>query len=188
MKSLQDILFETVEKEWERALYIFDFDDTLVQTGSLIYVENILYPLEEFGSFSALTPAEFAVYEPREGDKFDFSDFRRLIDPQEISWTLDILRKVVSRHGKDAAVILTARGTAEPVREFLRDKGLQHVQVRALDDNHPERKSAWIAAVIKGLGLQKIEFFDDSSKNIEAVKKIAKDFPHVEFNIHHVTH
>lgn len=137
---------------WERTLYVFDFDDTLVRTGSLIYVQNEHNPHSEFGTFFALTPGEFAVYEPRAGDEFDFSDFKRLVDPEEISWTLNILRRVVRKHGKDSAVILTARGAAEPVREFLRDRGLEGVQVRALDDGHPERKSNWIAAVIRGLG------------------------------------
>lgn len=190
MKELGKLLWGLNEGSsvWGRVLYVFDFDDTLVRTGSLIYVQNERKPHPEFGTFFALTPAEFAVYEPQEGDEFDFSDFRRLVNPQEISWTLKILRNVVRKHGHDSAVILTARGAAEPVREFLRDRGLEKVQVRALDDGHPERKSNWIAAVIKGLGLKKVEFFDDSPKNIQVVNNIKQRFPDVQIRAHHVTH
>jgi hypothetical protein len=188
MEKLRKLIFDSKQPDWHRTLYVFDFDDTLVRTGSLIYVENEFNPHPELGTFFALTPGEFAVYEEREGDEFDFSDFRKLVDPQEISWTLNILKRVVRKHGNDSAVILTARGAIEPVREFLRSKGLSNVQVRALGDNHPQRKSAWISAVIKGLGLKRVEFFDDSPKNVEVVRAITRDFPDVDFRVHHVTH
>lgn len=185
-KLLQQVIKETIISEsgsWQKVLYIFDFDDTLARTKSKIYVSN-----ELSGEELTLTPAEFALYEPKAGDKFDFSDFNKLIKPQEIDWTLKLLRRVVEKYGHDGAVILTARQFAKPVRRFLKDRGLGDIQIQPLGDGHPEKKSNWISAVIQNLDLEKIVFFDDSHKNVQVVRKIKEQFPDVKILVHHVTH
>ena len=55
-------------------LRVFDFDDTLVKTGSLIHV------ISAAGEKFDLTPGQYAVYTPQEGDQFDYSDFEKLIN------------------------------------------------------------------------------------------------------------
>ena len=51
-----------------KRLRIFDFDDTLVKTESFVYVENN-------NKINKLSPGEFAIYEEKPGDKFDFKEF-----------------------------------------------------------------------------------------------------------------
>ena len=63
MIFLRDLLNE------DKKLRIFDFDDTLVKTKSHIYITH------RDGKKSKLSPGEYAVYTPKQGDQFDFSDF-----------------------------------------------------------------------------------------------------------------
>lgn len=185
-KLLQQVIKETIMNEndsWQKVLYVFDFDDTLAKTKSKIYVTN-----ELTGENFSLTPAEFAMYEPRAEDEFDFSEFNKLIRPQEIDWTLKLLRRVVEKYGHDGAVILTARQFARPVRRFLKDRGLGDIQIQPLGDGHPEKKSNWISAVIQNLNLEKLVFFDDSHKNVEVVRNIKEKFPDVKILVRHVAH
>ena len=56
----------------QKKLRIFDFDDTLAKVKANIYVTN---GDKKF----TLTPAEFAVYSGKPGDKFNFKDFNAII-------------------------------------------------------------------------------------------------------------
>ena len=58
------MIFEAVEKK----LRIFDFDDTLAKVKANIHVHN-------GDNKFILSPAEFAVYEPKKGDVFNFKEF-----------------------------------------------------------------------------------------------------------------
>ena len=54
-----------------KKLRIFDFDDTLAKVKANIHVRN---GEKEF----ILSPAEFAVYEPKKGDVFNFKEFKAI--------------------------------------------------------------------------------------------------------------
>lgn len=163
-----------------RKLYIWDLDDTLVITNSRVHVTKAS------GELIHLTPAEYAVYEKERGDQFDYSDFHGLVDPQTIAWTTRILKRVINKHGTDAAVILTARASEEPARQFFRINNIPEIPVVALGNSDPEMKAQWIKMVAMKFGYKEIEFFDDSPKNIAAVQKIkvpgvkiiARQIPH----------
>jgi hypothetical protein len=163
-----------------RKLRIFDFDDTIVRTGSLIRVTD------REGNKFVLTPGEYAVYDPRPGDEFDYSDFDRLVDPREIVWTMRILRRIVARGGE--VVILTARSSPRPVRQFLRDSGLPDLEVVALGDPDPRRKADYVASRVESGGLDEVEFFDDSHRNVSAVRALSALYPDVRIVVRHVTH
>ena len=75
-----------------KKLRIFDFDDTLVKTTSFVYVTH------SDGKESKLTPGEYAVYQPKKDDKFDFTDFSNVNEPKEIKQTTDILKKIGRAH------------------------------------------------------------------------------------------
>jgi hypothetical protein len=59
----------TLEAAKLAEINVFDFDDTLVKTKSRIYLTT------KEGRLVALTPGEYAVYEPQPGDVFDYSEF-----------------------------------------------------------------------------------------------------------------
>ena len=52
-----------------RALHIFDFDDTLVKSDALVKISH------HDNTTSELTSEEFASYTPVENDQYDFSEF-----------------------------------------------------------------------------------------------------------------
>ena len=167
-------------RKYDRRLRVFDFDDTLVKTRSMIHV------VSDDGKKFDLTPGEFAVYEAKPGDIFDFEEFSKLIDPQEIKWTGKILKSLLSSGSE--VVILTARAAANPVHQFMREAGLPAVVVIALADGDPKRKSDYIDKRLAAGDIDFVEFFDDSYKNIEAVKSLQSKYPDVKIVTRHVVH
>lgn len=162
-------------------LRVFDFDDTLVQTDARVYVTND-------SGVTVMTPAEYAVYEPRQGDEFDYSEFQKLINPREIAWTLRIFRRVYDKCGASGVKILTARQSPAPASQFLEDAGMPGVEVIALGSSDPEDKASWIADKIASDDLSYVEFFDDSLKNVTAVENLKSKFPNVKIVSRHVMH
>lgn len=165
-----------------KRLRIFDFDDTLVMTDARILVTDAN------GKEFTLTPGEFAVYDQQPGDIFDYSEFDDLINPRVITWTAKILQNVYDKYGAEGLVILTARGTSKPVTQFLSDIGLHDIEVKALGDADPKMKAKWIDRWITERGLEYVEFFDDSHKNIAAVRELKHLHPGVHVVVRHVVH
>jgi FMN phosphatase YigB (HAD superfamily) len=164
-----------------KKLRVFDFDDTLVQTKSNIYITH------KDGKKSKLTPGEYAVYEPKSGDKFDFSDFEKVKQPQEIKGVTDLLRKLAKAEGERTIVILTARGAYKPIKDYLSDIGLRDIYVVALNSADPQDKADWIEQKIKE-GYNDVFFIDDSHKNVQAVKALEKKYPNIKLQVRQVQH
>jgi hypothetical protein len=164
-----------------KKLRVFDFDDTLVQTNSHIYITH------KDGKKSKLNPGEYAVYEPKEGDDFDFSDFEKVTDPQEIKGVTNLLKRIVNATGERTIAILTARRAYKPVRDYLHDIGLDGIYVAALGSSNPQDKADWIEEKIKK-GFDDIFFIDDSHKNVNVVKKLKEKYPNIKLSVQHVKH
>lgn len=168
---VRKLILEELESR-KTKLRVFDFDDTLVKTRSRVHVTD------EEGRRFDLTPGEFAIYEKKPGDAFDYTDFEKLIDPREIEWTVKILKRIASKGSE--VVILTARGSASPVEQFLEDAGLSSIVVVALGSSDPRKKAEYIEKRIEEDGITHVEFFDDSYKNVEAVKSLSNRHPDVK--------
>lgn len=167
-----------------KKLRVFDFDDSLVTTTSYIYVDN-----EKSGKQFKLTPGEYAVYSPKDGDVFDYSDFQKIQNPKIIKGYFELLRRMASMGGKDRRVyILTARAAYRPIHKFIKDSGIRDVYVVALGDANPEKKADWIEQKVKDEGYDDVFFVDDSQKNIDAVKKRLRGYPNVKQKIQIVKH
>ena len=164
-----------------KKLRVFDFDDTLVKTNSFIYVKH------DSGKQSKLTPGEYAVYEPKADDQFDFSDFEKVQQPQEIKGITKLLKTVAKSEGERKVVILTARGKYKPVKDYLKDIGLEGMYVVALGDSDPQKKADWIEDKIKK-GYNDVFFIDDSHKNVAAVSKLKEKYPNIKMKVQHVKH
>jgi predicted DNA-binding antitoxin AbrB/MazE fold protein len=173
--------FTPLQEEETKKLRIFDFDDTLVKTKSHIYITN------KAGKKSKLTPGEYAVYEPKDGDNYDFSDFEQVKQPQEIKGVTKLLKTVVTAEGERKVVILTARSAYKPVKDYLQDIGLEGIYVVALASNNPQDKADWIEDKIKQ-GYNDVFFIDDSHKNISAVNKLKEKYPNIKMKVSHVKH
>ena len=164
----------------ESKLRVFDFDDTLATTSA-----RIILTLSD-GSKIEQTPAQFAVYEPKPGELYGpeaFLQFRDVSDPREIKQVTNILRNVVAAGNEDRKVaILTARphGAGTGIAKFLNDIGVEpeSVEIVTLESSLPEDKRRWIQDQIDQ-GATDVEFFDDSPKNVEAVKSLTNQYPGV---------
>lgn len=178
--NLNAFAFTPLNEADEKKLRVFDFDDTLVQTNSHIYITD------KDGKKSKLTPGEYAIYEPKKGDKFDFSDFEKVKQPQEIKGVTRLLKNIV-RVGGSEIVILTARAAYKPIKDYLSDIGLDKIYVVALADSDPQKKADWIEDKIKG-GVTDVFFIDDSHKNVSAVKSLSKKYPNISLKVRHVQH
>ena len=164
-----------------KTLRIFDFDDTLVITDAVVTVTN------KDKTFK-LTPAEFAVYERKRGDTFDYTQFDVLVNPRPIKWTMKMLLHAYKKHGAESLVVLSARTLQEPIKTFMDEVGLSDINVVALNDPDPNAKVKWIASRIKAKRLEFVEFFDDSFKNVDAVKRLNDEFPLTRIVVRHVIH
>lgn len=153
-----------------KKLRIFDFDDTLVKTTSFIYITH------SDGKKSKLTPGQYAIYNERPGDVYDFRDFESVKNPEEITKITNVLRNIIRVSGGDGVYILTARAAYEPIKKYLKDIGINSnkVVVVALGSNNPKDKADWIESKIDNDGYDDIYFADDSEKNVEAAKQMLR--------------
>ena len=160
-------------------LRIFDLDDTLVHTDGVTHVRN---PLR--GNFD-LSPSEYAVYVPQQGDEFDFRDFKTLVNPKTIKLTTQIFMNVYKKWGAQGLVILTARGpdAAPSIKSFLDELGATGVEIITVNTGDPKAKSAWIEDRIRTTHPRVVEFFDDSNKNVGAVAELQSKFDPEEVKI-----
>ena len=157
-----------------KKLRIFDLDDTLFETEAKVIV------ISSDGTSREITPAEYAVYEPQSGDKFDFSQFQTLINPTLIRSIGKRFYKIVtSSNGDRKTVILTARGSeaAPHIKDIIKKYFGVNIEVVTLGIGDPMAKANWILNQIQNEGYNDIFFVDDSSKNILATYKTISNLP-----------
>ena len=176
MIKLKNILSEG------KTLSIFDFDDTLATADAWIYVKH------KSGKESKLDPAEFAVYDEKPGDEFDFRDFDSMLkNPKIIKKNFKLLVKQIDKARKTTGrkvTILTSRALGYPVKHFFKTMGLD-VYVVPVASADPKVKAKWVEDKIKS-GYDTIYFMDDSKKNIDTMKDMLKKYPHVKNKIVHI--
>lgn len=180
-KFISEVFKEEIQMLNEgKVLRVFDFDDTLATTVSFIYVNH------KDGSTTKLDPADYATYNEKPGDEFDFKDFnRKLNNPKVIKKNFKLLQRMLDNPSKKVT-ILTARKLAFPVRKYLKDTFGMDVYVVALGSNNPKDKADWIEKHIKK-GYTSIAFMDDSKKNIQAVDALKSKYPNVQIKTKWVT-
>jgi len=176
-------------KKWrsfitESKLRVFDFDDTLVKSQSKIRVTR------PDGSIEELTPGEYATQGETSENKYDFSEFESVVEPQEIEKVTNILRNVVNA-GTDGreVVILTARRpvSEDAIKNYLEEIGIDISRITfvLLGDADPLAKSRWIENKIKD-GATDILFLDDSGKNVDAVLDLKQQYPDIKIDARQV--
>ena len=162
-----------------KKLRIFDFDDTLIKVNSSIHVKN---NEKKF----VLTPAEFAVYNPKKGDVFNFKEFDAIIKTFAPIQTNLKLLKQSAESPTTKTTILTARLLGYPVKYFLKKNFGLDIYVIALGSSDPQKKANYIEKEIKK-GYNDIVFIDDSHKNVKAVEALQSQYPNVNLKVIHTT-
>ena len=159
MTNLTEILNELTGR---KTLHVYDFDDTIVKTDTPIIV------IGQDGSRKELTSHEYATYVPKPGERFDFTEFDRMIrSSKPIDRNIDQLRASFS-NVNIKTTILTARRIAFPIMKHLRDTYKMNVYVVGVGSSDPERKADYIENEVKR-GYTTVRFVDDSDKNLSAV-------------------
>lgn len=171
---------------------VFDFDDTIAETHSMVYVKNT-----DTGQERAITPAAFAVYEKQPNEEFDFREFAEVVKPKALPKTIKVFKKTVLK-GLDIrdVTILTARASnaEENIRGYLKivigdltgvdTSFIDSMTIKGLGSSKPTAKSDWILERSKKFpNLKKIEFIDDSPKNRSAVEALKQEQEIKEKNI-----
>lgn len=177
-KFISEVFKEEIQMLNEgKVLRVFDWDDTLGKSTSYIYVKH------KDGKETKLDPAEYAVYNEKPGDTYDFRDFNRMLNnPKIIEKNFKLLQRMLDNPQKKVT-ILTARKLAFPVRKYLKDTFGMDVYVVALGSNNPQDKADWIEKHIKK-GYTDIAFMDDSRKNIAAVDALKSKYPNIRIKTH----
>ncbi len=177
MIKLKDILNEISGKD---TLHVYDFDDTLVKTDTKIIL------VKADGTREELSSHEYAVYKPQPGDKFDFTNFDKVIaGSNPIHDNIALIRQSLNKPNVKTT-ILTARRLAFPIMYHLRKKYGLDAYVIAVGSSNPEHKADWIEDQAVNHGYKNIRFFDDSLPNIMAVEKRMKKHPDVNIELQHV--
>ena len=172
-------IFQPLIEASVKKLRIFDFDDTLAKVKANIIVKNN-------GKEFSLTPAEFAVYSPKQGDVFNFREFNAMIKTAApIKTNIDLLKQAASKPNIKTT-ILTARMLAYPVKRYLKKNFNLDIYVVALGDADPIKKANYIEKEIKK-GYNDIVFIDDSIKNVKAVSSLKEKYPMVNLQVIHTT-
>jgi len=183
MIKLKDMIARSLFVE-SKKLRVFDFDDTLVKTTSYIYVKL------PSGKEKKLTPGQYAVYNEKPGEEYDFRDFYSVQNPEEFKKITKVLKRIIDKNKGDGVYILTARPQAveKHVHQYLKDIGINRkIPVIGLQSNDPRDKAKWVEKKIDDEGYDDVYFADDSIKNVDTMKSMLRR-KDVRWRVQHIKH
>jgi len=183
IKEQEDMISRSLFTE-SKKLRVFDFDETLVFTKSYIYVK------QPNGKEKKLTPGEYAVYNEKPGEEYDFRDFYSVQEPTELKRITKVFRRIIQKNRGDGVYILTARPQAveNHVQKYLKDIGINtKIPVVGLQSNNPKDKANWVEKMIDSEGYDDVYFADDSIKNVKAMKDMLRG-KDVKWRVQHIKH
>lgn len=179
-------------KKEVRTLNVWDIDDTLGKTSARVSV------MRDGKAIKVLDPGEFNHYKLKDGESFDFSQFRSgkiFRDTfKPINNVLDRAKEIVWNQSENShSIILTARADFEDHKEFLqafRDHGFPIDQVyveRAgniskLNPKSPAHinKGVILRRYLKTGNWDRVRMWDDHPANLDIMYKVASMYPDVE--------
>lgn len=156
-----------------KGISVFDFDDTLATTRSMV---GVTMP---DGTETKIDATEFAKTGEdllEQGATFDFSDFSKVVDgkPGPLIAKLD---KAIKKFGNKDVFVLTARpaNSASAIYEFLKGLGYEIPleNITGLANSSPEAKAQWMVDKAAE-GYNDFYFTDDAYKNVKAVQDAMK--------------
>ena len=150
-----------------KTLHIFDFDDTLVRSDSLIRITHA------DGSVEELDSEEYAEYDEQPGDQFDFSDFDNY--PPNATIIEEVfaeLRAAMALDGPQSVVILTARSNPDPVKQFLDDNNIKGIEIKATGSSSSMEKARYVLDRLKNEDFDEVRVFEDNVSNIRTIQKV----------------
>ena len=154
-----------------KKIRVFDFDDTLAQTKSIVFYTNT------DGTEGQLTAEEFAEKGAdlvAQGAVMDFSDFNIVRDGKR-GPLFNVAKKIRDARGNEDLFVLTARApeSADAIYEFLKSEGLEFKRenIIGLGNSTGAAKANWIVGKAAE-GYNDFYFADDAFGNVEAVRDV----------------
>lgn len=198
-KFLQYLSEQKSQKRGGHGLHVFDIDDTLFNTSAKIKVKR------GDKEVASLSNAEYNTHELPPGHHYDYSEFRSADKFEKESKPIRrMLGKLKAIHNqikktKGSRVILnTARADFDDREKFLdtfRKHGIDidniHVHRagnRPGEGSVAKKKADEIRPHLDTGKYSRVHVYDDSRENLRHIHKLKKDYPHIEFHTHHVSH
>ena len=171
----------------------FDIDETIFHTHALINV------VKDGEIVKKLTNKEFNTYKLKDGEEFDFSEFRDSLVFYNTSKPINNVIKLVKRYidnikGNDRVIFLTAREDFKDKEKFLdtfRKYGINidHPNVyversgnlKFIEKVH-QRKNFIVRKYLKTKLYSDVKMYDDSHNNLYNFIMLQKSFPDCNFN------
>jgi hypothetical protein len=193
MKSFRTFILEAKEGI---GLTVFDIDDTLFHTFAKIKV------MKDGKEVESLTNQEFNVYKLKDGETFDFGQFK---DAENFRKTSKPITKMINKANAIIAnankagskvIIMTARADFDNKETFLqtfKDHGMDisNVYVERAGNFGSKNSSAknkrfLFHKYLRGGKFARVRFFDDAMSNITMFKALEKQYPDISFEAYHV--
>lgn len=190
VKAFTDYLVEAEES----SLSVFDIDDTLFRTTTKVYIKK------GGKRIRSLIPAEFNVYKLKNGEKYDFSEFRSAAIFHKTAEPVEIVFKTAKKMLKNFTspkkkfIIVTARADLDDRELFLstfRKYGFDISRVHVyragnIDAPGPEAKKTIIRDQIKKDSFEIVRMFDDAEKNLRGFLDLKQEFPNIKFEAFYI--
>ena len=168
----------TVNNTQSNKIILFDLDDTIIHTTAEIMI------MKDGKMVKRISNSEFNNYTLKDGETFDFGEFDdpNILANEKFTKYWNTLKREY-RKGTHIG-ILTARSNAAMIRRFFISKGIRIKDELIIAINDPslgltgsiqERKAEAIKILANG-GYDLFIFFDDNEPNLQAAKKLEKNY------------
>jgi len=192
-------------------LRIFDFDETIAHTESNVGViepDGTTFKLNDQADFDGYLKKETDKFPDidreapenfdltmtlaKKGYKFDFSDFSKVINPEENERIVKIIRDLMAANEEDShreIYVMTARrdDAIAAIQKYLKSLGFGRGDFAGIIALGGESKKGAIEKLIAkhvdeegNTTIESIHFFDDSKKNLEDVRQLVDEYPNIE--------
>ncbi len=152
-----------------KKIRVFDFDDTLAQSNSLVFWTK---PDGTEGELTAEQFAEQGAQLVEQGAVMDFTDFDIVRDGKR-GPLFNLAKKIKDARGNEDLFVLTARSplSQEAIYEFLKSEGLEFKKenIIGLGNSTGEAKANWLVDKAAE-GYNDFYFADDALQNVKAVQ------------------
>ncbi len=196
-KGMLDFLtFINEQKSNSRGLHVFDVDDTLFHTTAKVKVKK------GDKHVASLSNAEYNTHTLPPGHSYDFSEFRSAEKfDTESKPNQRMLLKMRRLHDKakksgGKVIINTARADFDDKDRFLDAFRKQNVDIDNIhvhragnmkgEGTVAQKKTEIIRQQLKNGDYTHVSLHDDSEDNLKHFLALKDEFPHINFNAHHV--
>jgi len=188
LKKFNDYIFEQDQKGW--GLTAIDVDETVFRTFAEIYV------MKDGKITEKLNNMEFNAYKLKEGETFDFREFRSakkfndtsIPIPQTVKRIKKMLKRIKETGSKSKIIFLTARADFDDKKTFLKtfeDNGIDMDKSNVYVERSGNLKTGSTEARKKKILLdylktglyRRVRLLDDFKPNLKALLEIRDNLP-----------